>query len=985
MPEKMSDQEDLEYCIMFPSFPPSPKDPTLTSSTNNGQDHKEEFVFVYEEDKRPLVVLLGWAGCQDRYLAKYSAIYKEKSCITLRYTAPMECLFGRRDKMPYIGKRLLQVIAKNSLNDHPIFFHIFSNGGALLYQHISIAMQQMDSPIQSQVKGVIFDSAPGERRVTSLFKAISAIIGGHPLTNIPTSFFITIFLSMFWFFEVITFLLVSTYFITVIAHALGRGFTIQSNPFALMEESYSWPQLFLYSNTDTLIPAADVEKFASRRAERGVHVQLVLFTNSPHVKHYAMYREVYVNTVCSFINECLQSGNPSKRFENSASHEDERIESDVYDAQPGLTKRTKFSELAYIESGFPNCSRSHYLPRFLPHHVDSLRGLRSQNREEKNRLEGLSYFVQSVEQKVQTKELDEESTKFEVKLKSSNSANKKTRKTNPTQKTVFKACPLFIRKGDKVIFNFQHFTSPEKVLREYIRVNVYNKNRLARIDKQKISEALCSFHCDNQLDSDVDPNDSKSKIISKHDNAKERLNNGRKMSARKSKIKQNVNTENARWITKPAHTWQPIKRISATNNIVYEFNPFGNVQKDDALKDVRISKSTTTVKKDVTKAKTRSIASLPKLNPSVINVFEKEERMTNVLEDQASLPFILNKTNTAKNERISKILDNRHKTTPLKLSEIDQDVQNIKANWEQFQKCQYRKKNKYMSNPRMRKLYDILENTSSNINKIKQDVDSTRNQDALKNINKLLKEPKTNIQQDVERIKNKLFSKRDQWTNLKSTTTNTSPPKEFKEDILRKEKKDIIKKRSLFTEKRLWDINNILSFDSNLLNSHENDSLKEKKSSKIKSEVEKYLDDYTTNIDKLDTMEDKDLNINITDSEKDFEENSEKDFDYPACINEKNINNLEKDEIETFRSSDDIEENKGSTNETTNIDTKSIETFDGKNNGKYLEGNAFVEMGCNGLNLSKNVLDQILQSEYLKKDLLSLYPITYHKMLPINS
>jgi len=58
---------------MFPSFPPSPKDPTLT-----GQDQREEFVFVYEEDKRPVVILLGWAGCQDRYLAKYSAIYEEK-------------------------------------------------------------------------------------------------------------------------------------------------------------------------------------------------------------------------------------------------------------------------------------------------------------------------------------------------------------------------------------------------------------------------------------------------------------------------------------------------------------------------------------------------------------------------------------------------------------------------------------------------------------------------------------------------------------------------------------------------------------------------------------------------------------------------------------------------------------------------------------------------------------------------------------------
>ncbi|OAD52765.1 Transmembrane protein 53 [Eufriesea mexicana] len=316
----MSDQEDLDYYIKFPSFPPSPKDPTLTTGS---QDQREEFVFVYKENKRPVIVLLGWAGCQDKYLAKYSAIYEEKSCITLRYTAPVECLFWRRDKMLYIGKRLIQVITDKSLDQHPIFFHVFSNGGAFLYQHVSLAMQQANTPLE--VKGVIFDSAPGERRLTeALFKAISAIIGGHPLTNIPMSFFITIFLSILWFLE-------------VIAHALGRGYPVQTNPIGLAEESYSWPQLFLYSNADTLIPASDVEKFASRRAERGVRVQLVLFTNSPHVKHYATYRDAYVNTVCSFIHECLTSQN-SECLELSQSHDVEN-NSQNYVTLPNLTKR----------------------------------------------------------------------------------------------------------------------------------------------------------------------------------------------------------------------------------------------------------------------------------------------------------------------------------------------------------------------------------------------------------------------------------------------------------------------------------------------------------------------------------------------------------------------------------------------------------------------------------------------------------------------
>ncbi|CAK9825404.1 Transmembrane protein 53 [Anthophora retusa] len=284
----MRDEEDLDCNIVCPSFPSSP---TLNND-DKGYYKLNQLKELYKKHEQPVIVLLGWAGCQDKYLAKYSAIYEEKCCITLRYTAPVKCLFWQRDKLPNIGKRLIKVIKSKNLDQHPIFFHVFSNGGAFLYQHVSLAMQKDYTPLK--VKGVIFDSAPGERRLTALFKAISAIIGGHPLMNIPMSLLITIFLSILWLLE-------------VIAHALGREYPVQTNPFALVEESYSWPQLFLYSNADTLIPASDVEKFASRRAERGVWVQLVLFTNSPHVKHYATYRDVYANTVFDFIIDCFSN------------------------------------------------------------------------------------------------------------------------------------------------------------------------------------------------------------------------------------------------------------------------------------------------------------------------------------------------------------------------------------------------------------------------------------------------------------------------------------------------------------------------------------------------------------------------------------------------------------------------------------------------------------------------------------------------------
>lgn len=61
--------DDLEYHIKFPSTTPK-------ESSANGES--DEFVFVYDEEKLPVVILFGWAGCQDKYLAKYSSIYEDR-------------------------------------------------------------------------------------------------------------------------------------------------------------------------------------------------------------------------------------------------------------------------------------------------------------------------------------------------------------------------------------------------------------------------------------------------------------------------------------------------------------------------------------------------------------------------------------------------------------------------------------------------------------------------------------------------------------------------------------------------------------------------------------------------------------------------------------------------------------------------------------------------------------------------------------------
>lgn len=65
----MADLDNLEYYIKFPN----------PNYDYNQQDpDSSDYVFVVNDKKIPIVLLFGWAGCQDKYLSKYSAIYEEK-------------------------------------------------------------------------------------------------------------------------------------------------------------------------------------------------------------------------------------------------------------------------------------------------------------------------------------------------------------------------------------------------------------------------------------------------------------------------------------------------------------------------------------------------------------------------------------------------------------------------------------------------------------------------------------------------------------------------------------------------------------------------------------------------------------------------------------------------------------------------------------------------------------------------------------------
>ena len=147
--------------------------------------------------------------------------------------------------MMQIGEKILKLIYDMNFDSHPLIFHVFSNGGAFLYQHISTALKHTTKPVQ--ICGMIFDSAPGNRRFFGLYKALSMILGKERRWSWFLSVLLTITTLILWLAEDSFNLLKNLVF--------PSGFDVQINPvYNLKNERVEWPQLFLYSKEDQLVP-----------------------------------------------------------------------------------------------------------------------------------------------------------------------------------------------------------------------------------------------------------------------------------------------------------------------------------------------------------------------------------------------------------------------------------------------------------------------------------------------------------------------------------------------------------------------------------------------------------------------------------------------------------------------------------------------------------------------------------------------------------
>ena len=232
-----------------------------------------------------VILLLGWLGCQDRFLSKYSKLYEDEGHTTVRViVSPYQImLFSKRSLADNLIS-VLKLILKDEAPDTGVLIHAFSNGGALVYEEIVKSMSAPaagNTALRARLRGVIFDSAPARLTFTTAWRALTAAVPSL-FARLPVMLGLVLFSGL----RLLLFDL-----------PFGRPSRPASFWRTLAEDPSTCPQLFIYSPADEIVAAADVEDMRAARAARGVAAAALRLDNSPHVGPLRIHPGAYAAAV----------------------------------------------------------------------------------------------------------------------------------------------------------------------------------------------------------------------------------------------------------------------------------------------------------------------------------------------------------------------------------------------------------------------------------------------------------------------------------------------------------------------------------------------------------------------------------------------------------------------------------------------------------------------------------------------------------------
>ena len=215
-------------------------------------------------------------------------------CTTIEYIAPSEVVFRKTYLLRPVAEKLLDLIIKFKLEHHPVLFHVFSNGGGVVYRYASELIATQEKFKNIHVLGSIFDSCPAPRSIATGLKTY--FTNFHPKNR---------FIKYLMMYFCIAFMIISrTWRDIVRLFATDTEAAKQRYWEAMRDDPNNWPHLYLFSANDRIVHFSDIKRMIAHRKAKGIDVHFRMWDKSAHVAHLRFHRREYVEVCYEFLSLC---------------------------------------------------------------------------------------------------------------------------------------------------------------------------------------------------------------------------------------------------------------------------------------------------------------------------------------------------------------------------------------------------------------------------------------------------------------------------------------------------------------------------------------------------------------------------------------------------------------------------------------------------------------------------------------------------------
>nr|XP_043616254.1 transmembrane protein 53-A-like [Erigeron canadensis] len=265
-------------------------------------------------DKKLVVVLLGWLGCDHEIqLRQYADLYNMLGVNAVTFATSVNDVLDFVPRVDNVKARL-EVLVDEMVewmqyqNEEECFlvFHTFSNIGWLAYGALLNILQGKEE-ILNKIKGCVVDSGGVPEfdpkiwaaEITTTVLTMFAESGKKQNGN-DEELMLFEAESASQFEEIITQALESP---DGDFDSILRRLTEVTS--TLSENQPSHPQLYLYSTADKVIPFQKIESFAEHQKKLGKKVTTFNFESSPHLDHYRAFPDMYRSLIQNFLKDCV--------------------------------------------------------------------------------------------------------------------------------------------------------------------------------------------------------------------------------------------------------------------------------------------------------------------------------------------------------------------------------------------------------------------------------------------------------------------------------------------------------------------------------------------------------------------------------------------------------------------------------------------------------------------------------------------------------